>query len=87
MTRFQKRANLMEETFNPFKPVDNSEVLKSNLNEIDSRSIRSTFKATQDPIQYVFDSFDNTSLKTLAKDFVKEGFDDMVSFITRIINN
>ncbi|MBR5304092.1 MAG: hypothetical protein IKU37_04625 [Candidatus Gastranaerophilales bacterium] len=87
MTRFQKRANLMEEAFNPFKPVDNSEVLKSNLNEIDSRSIRSTFKATQDPIQYVFDSFDNTSLKTLAKDFVKEGFDDMVSFITRIINN
>ena len=87
MARFQKRANLMEETLNPFKPVDNSEVLKSNLNEIDSRSIRSTFKATQDPIQYVFDSFDNTSLKTLAKDFVKESFNDIVSFVTNIINN
>lgn len=86
MARFQRKTNLMEETFNPFNPVDNSELLKSNLNEIDSRSIRSTFKATQDPIQYVFDSFDNTSLKTLAKDFVKESFDDVISFITKIIN-
>ena len=39
----------------------------------------------EDPIQYVFDSFDNTSLKTLAKDFVKESFTDIVSFITNII--
>ena len=87
MTRFQKKGNLMEETFNPFNPVDNSEILKSNLNEIDARSIRSRFKATQDPIQYVFESFDNTSLKTLARDFVKESFNDLVSFITDIINN
>lgn len=85
MTRLQKKISLTEETFNPFNPVDNSELLKSNLNEIDARSIRSTFKATQDPIQYVFDSFDNTSLKTLAKDFVKESFTDIVSFITNII--
>ena len=76
----------MEETFNPFNPIDNSEVLKSNLNEIDSRSIRCRFKATEDPIQYVFESFDNTSLKTLARDFVKEGFSDVVSFITSIVN-
>ena len=87
MARFQKRVNLLEETFNPFNPIDNSEALKSNLNEIDSRSIRSTFKSTQDPIQYVFDSFDNTSLKTLAKDFVKEGFNDIISFVSNIINN
>lgn len=87
MARFQRRTNLMEETFNPFNPVDNSELLKSNLNEIDARSIRSTFKATEDPIKYVFDSFDNTSLKTLAKDFVKESFSDIVSFVTNIINN
>ena len=87
MARFQKRTSLMEETFNPFNPVDNSELLKSNLNEIDSRNIRSRFKATQDPIQYVFESFDNTSLKTLAKDFVKESFSDIVSFVSNIINN
>ena len=87
MARFQKRVNLMEETYNPFNPVDNSELLKSNLNEIDSKSIRSRFKATDDPIKYVFDSFDNTSLKTLARDFVKEGFSDIVSFITNMVNN
>ena len=77
----------MEETFNPFEVVDNSEKLRSNLNEIDNRNIRCRFKATEDPIQYVFDSFDNTSLKTLAKDFVRESFSDVVSFITNIINN
>ncbi len=87
MARFQKRVKLTEETYNPFEVVDNSEILRSNLNEIDNRSIRCRFKATEDPIQYVFDSFDNTSLKTLAKDFVKEGFFDVISFITRIINN
>ncbi len=87
MARFQKRTNLMEETFNPFEVVDNSEKLRSNLNEIDNRNIRCRFKATEDPIQYVFDSFDNTSLKTLAKDFVRESFSDVVSFITNIINN
>ena len=87
MARFQKRANLMEETFNPFEVVDNSEQLRSNLNAIDNRSIRCRFKATEDPIQYVFDSFDNTSLKTLAKDFVRESFSDVVSFITNIVNN
>ena len=87
MARFQKRTNLMEETFNPFEVVDNSEKLRSNLNEIDNRNIRCRFKDTEDPIQYVFDSFDNTSLKTLAKDFVRESFSDVVSFITNIINN
>ena len=40
MTRLQKKISLTEETFNPFNPVDNSELLKSNLNEIDARSIR-----------------------------------------------
>lgn len=77
----------MEETFNPFNPKDNSESLRLNLNEIDSRNIRSRFKATDDPIKYVFDSFDNTSLKTLARDFVKESFSDIVSFVTDMINN
>ena len=87
MAKFQNRSLLMEESFNPFEVVDNSEVLRANLNEIDNRNIRCKFKATEDPIQYVFDSFDNTSLKTLARDFVKEGFSDIVSFVSNIINN
>ena len=85
MARFQRQTKLMEETFNPFEVVDRSDVLKSNLEEIDNRNIRSRFKATEDPIKYVFDSFDNTSLKTLASDFVKESFSDVISFVTSIV--
>ena len=85
MARFQRQSNLMEETFNPFNVVDKSDILKSNLEEIDNRNIRSRFRATEDPIKYVFDSFDNTSLKTLASDFVKESFSDVISFITSIV--
>ena len=87
MAKFQNRSLLMQESFNPFEVVDNSEVLRANLNEIDNRNIRCKFKATEDPIRYVFDCFDNTSLKTLARDFVKESFSDMVSFISNIVNN
>jgi len=87
MLKRQNRTLFKEESFNPFETVDNSQTLRTNLNAIDNRDIRCKFKATEDPIQYVFDSFDNTSLKTLAKDFVREGFSDMVSFVTRIINN
>ena len=84
MAKFQGRTALFEETLNPFEVIDNTEILRSNLNEIDNRDIRCKFKATEDPIKYVFDSFDNTSLKTLAKDFVKEGISDLVSFVTKI---
>lgn len=87
MVKRQNRTLLTQESYNPFEVVDNSQALKANLNAIDDRDIRCKFKATEDPIQYVFDSFDNTSLKTLAKDFVREGLSDMVSFITRIVNN
>ena len=85
MARFQKQSNLMEEDFNPFVIVDKSDVLRTNLAEIDKRNIRSTFKATEDPINYVFESFENTSLKTLARDFVKEGFSDIISFVSNIM--
>ena len=84
MAKFQGRAALFEETLNPFEVIDNTETLRSNLEDIDNRDIRCKFKATEDPIQYVFDSFNNTPLKTLAKDFVREGISDLVSFVTRI---
>ena len=84
MTKFQNKTAMMEETFNPFETVDNSKMLRSNLEEIDNRDIRVKFKATEDPIHYVFDSFDNTPLKVLAQDFVKESFCDIISFVTNI---
>ena len=87
MLRRQNRLSIKEESFNPFEVVDNSAILRTNLDKIDNRNIRTKFKATEDPIQYVFDSFDNTSLKVLAQDFVKESFSDMLSFVTKIINN
>ncbi|MBR3604692.1 MAG: hypothetical protein IKL52_01535 [Candidatus Gastranaerophilales bacterium] len=84
MAQFSSRTTFFEEQLNPFEAVDNTETLRNSLNEIDNRDIRCKFKATEDPIQYVFESFTNTPLKTLAKDFVKEGITDLVSFVAKI---
>lgn len=72
------------ETFNPFETKDFSEGLMKNLNKIDEKSIRTRFKNAQDPINLAFETIENTSLKTLAKDFVKETFFDFVSFVTEV---
>lgn len=74
----------IEDTFNPFEIYVDHEALKSDLNDIDKRDIRTRFKNTQDPINLAFDSFNNVPLKTLAKDFVKESFTDLVSFVSKI---
>ena len=73
------------EEINPFEIRDNKEELMKNLSTIDSRDLRSKFKNTQDPILLAFDSIDDTSLKTLAKDFVKETFYDFISFVGDMI--
>ena len=69
---------------NPFEVRDNSELLRNTLNEIDHKNIRCSFKNTEDPINLAFQSIEQTSLKTLTKDFIKEGFSDIVSFISKI---
>ncbi len=74
----------MKYAYNPFKEVDNSALLMANLNYIDAKSIRCKFKATQDPINLAFDTIENTPLTILAKDFVKESFNDIVSFISKV---
>ena len=84
MARNNYFSNPMEETFNPFETVDNSEALRANLDRIDNRNIRCKFKGTKDPINLAFESIENAPLKTLARDFVKESFMDMVSFISKI---
>jgi len=76
------RQKVKEETFNPFETKTFNEGLMKNLNKIDEKSIRAKFKNAQDPINLAFETIENTSLKTLAKDFVKETFFDFVSFIT-----
>lgn len=81
-----KRRNLemVEQTQNPFEINYSKEDLMGNLNEIDERNIRSRFKNAGDPINLAFDAIEKTSLKTLAKDFIKESFHDTISFITEI---
>ena len=78
------KCNKETYAYNPFETVDNSELLFANLNKIDEKNIRCKFKNTQDPINLAFDTIENTSLKNLTKDFITEGFSDMISFITSI---
>lgn len=81
-----KLANLLDEelSFNPFEAKLDAASIRDSLNEIDNRDIRTKFKNTQDPINLAFQSIENTSLKTLAKDFVKESFYDFISCVKDI---
>ena len=80
------KANLtfQEETTNPFEVQNNSAELKSCLDEIDSRSIRCKFKNAKDPIGLAFETIESTSIKALAKDFVRESITDFISFVSKI---
>lgn len=79
MTATKERKQV--EYFNPFEPVDNTLALRQNLSKIDNKDLRTKFKATSDPIHLAFDTIDNTPLKTLAKDFIKESLFDFADFI------
>ncbi len=83
MSKMQK-IDLLDETFNPFNSPISQEELMENLEDLDKGNIRAKFKNTQDPINLAFEAIEKTSLKTLAKDFVKESFYDFVSFITDV---
>jgi len=69
---------------NPFSTDVSKAALMDSLNKIDNASIMGRFKATDDPINLAFEAIDNVPLKSLAKDFVKESFSDIISFITDI---
>ena len=77
----KSRAKENTTTVNPFEANVNTEALMKNLASIDSHDIRCKFKNTQDPITLAFQTIEDTSLKTLAKDFVKESFYDFISFV------
>ena len=83
MRKFRS-LELENDCFNPFEVHDNSELLKESLNEIDRRNLRRGYKNTEDPINLVFESIEQTSLKTLAKDFIQEGFSDLIVFISKL---
>jgi len=81
----QQKPN--EHAINPFELNNYTDGLIKNLDAIDNKSIRARFKNTQDPINLAFQTIENTSLKSLAKDFVKESFFDLISFITDTVSN
>ena len=77
-------SNYDTENYNPFEIKDNSNLLRSCLNEIDKKSIRFRYKNTEDPINLVFNSIQETSLSTLTKDFIQESFSDLIIFISKL---
>ncbi len=77
----KSKAKENTKTVNPFEAGTNSEALMKSLASIDNRDIRCKFKNTQDPITLAFQTIEDTPLKTLAKDFVKESFYDFISFV------
>lgn len=73
---------------NPFEePKDNSKELMENLALIDSRDLRSKYSGAQDPINLAFQTFEDLPLKTLAKDFVKEGICDLICVVKDFLRN
>jgi len=82
MANARRQAVDTQVTVNPFERRNNSEALMKSLASIDSHDIRCKFKNTQDPINLAFETINESSLKSLAKDFVKESFMDIVSFIS-----
>ncbi len=77
-------AKVLSEEFNPFEVKNNFGLLKETLTKIDERDIRTKFKSTSDPINLAFETLENQSLKSLAKDFITESISDFADFITRI---
>lgn len=84
MKSLTRAQELFLDEFNPFEVKDNSSLLKETLTKIDEKDIRTKFKATSDPINLAFETLENASLKSLAKDFVTESLSDIADFITRI---
>ncbi len=84
MSKLARLQELETQEFNPFEIKDCKESLRENLDTIDNRDIRMKFKNTQDPINLAFKTIENTSLKILARDFVKETFFDFVSSVRDI---
>lgn len=46
---------------------------------------RMRFNNSKDPIYYVFDCVENRPITTLAKEFVKDSFKDIVNFVSTVV--
>ncbi len=54
-------------------------------NILERKDRRMRFNNSKDPIYYVFDCIENRPIKTLAKEFVKDSFRDVVNFVSMAI--
>lgn len=46
---------------------------------------RMRFNNSRDPIYYVFECVENRPITTLAKEFVKDSFKDIVNFVSTVV--
>lgn len=58
--------------------------LKATLDAFDEANIRTTFKQASDPIYLAFRYVDNKPLSRLAKEFVKDSANDILSYISNL---
>ncbi len=54
-------------------------------NILERKDRRMRFNNSKDPIYYVFDCIENRPIKTLAKEFVKDSFRDVINFVSMAI--
>ena len=73
-----------ETSINPFETRDNSKQLMASLATIDKTDIRRKFSNVKDPINLAFDAISDMPLKTLAKEFIKDGCIDLISWVKGI---
>ena len=52
---------------------------------IGKKDSRMRFNTSKDPIYYIFDCIENRPIKTLAKEFVKDTFFDVVKFVSKTV--
>ena len=63
----------------------NSRQVSKEIEYLKKRDRRMRFNNSQDPIYYVFDCIENRPVSTLAKEFVKDSFFEVVNFVSKVV--
>ena len=56
-----------------------------DFNYLAQKDRRMRFNTAKDPIYYVFDCLEDRPVSTLAKEFVRDSFKDIVHFVSRVV--
>lgn len=57
----------------------------AKFNYLENKDRRMRFNNSKDPIYYVFDCIENRPVSTLAKEFVKDSFFEVVNFVSKVV--